>query len=197
MPLFSSHFSYLLHLFSPPHHLLSVYQVLLQPLETWSPPSTRLRLSWTGAGRRSVAGAETWPSPSSANAAAASPLTAATVGPSTASPAAATSAFCREPRASTTPRWRWPTCWPTPTTRSRLKRRTGCRRWRPRWGSTPPSPSPPTRPVRHHSRWVEGMHSDNQSHMLYRNNFQTCVIKVLAFIPNDHDTRGCHWAVQL
>lgn len=141
----------------------SVYQVLLRLLEMWSPPSTRLRLSWTGAGRRTVAAAGTSPSLSCANVAAVSPPTAAAVGRSVVSPAAATFAFCPEPRASTTPRWQWPICWPTLTTRLRSKRRTACHRWRPRWGSTPPSPSPPTKPVRRHSRC--------QANILYINDY--------------------------
>lgn len=90
--------------------LFFVYQVLLQLLEMWSLPSMRLQLSWTGAGRRTVAGVGTSPSLSSANAVVVLLLTAATVGPSIVSLAGAMFAFCQGPQASTTPQWRWLIC---------------------------------------------------------------------------------------
>lgn len=136
-------------------HFPLISQVLLQPPEMWYPPSTRLRSSWTGAGQRTAAGAVTSPSPSCASAAAAWPAPAAG-GTSAVSLAAVTCASCPGRRASRTPRWPWLTSWPTLTTLLRLKHRTECRRWLQRWGSTPPSPSPPTKLVRCHSRPLGG-----------------------------------------
>lgn len=149
-------FSFQSKLFFHPIYLMtpssSVYQDLLQLLEMWSLPSTRPRLSWTGAGQRTPAGAGTSPSLSSANAAVVRPLTAVTVATCVASHAGAMFTFCQEPQASTTPRWRWATCSLTLTTPLRSKRWMACHRWHPRWGSTPLSPSPPTKLVRCHNR---------------------------------------------
>lgn len=142
-------------------HFRLILQVLLQLPGTWYPPSTRLPLSWTGAGRRTTAGAGTSPSPSSASAAAAPPVAAAAVAAvgrtSSASHAAATCASCPGRRASRTPQWPSLTSWPTLTTLLRSRHRTECRRWLRRWGSTPPSPSPPTKLVRCHSWALVGL----------------------------------------
>lgn len=133
-------------------------QVLLQLPGTWYPPSTRLRLSWTGAGLRTTAGAGTSPSPSSASAAAVLPVVVAAVGwTSAASHAAATFVSCPGLRASRTLLWPSLTSWPTLTTLLRSKHRMECRRWLQRWGSTPPSPSPPTKLVRCHSWALVGL----------------------------------------
>lgn len=134
-------------------HLFSLStKVLLRHLEMWSPPSMRLQSSWTGVGQKTAAGAGTSPSLSCANVAVATLLMAAAVGCSVASPAVEMFAFCPEPQASTTPRWLWPICWRTLTTHLRSKRRTACHHWRPRWGSMPLSPLPPTKLVRSHIR---------------------------------------------
>lgn len=153
---FSYVFNDILLFFSPPSHLFSVYQVLLQLLEMWSLPSMRLQWSWTGAGQRTVAGAGTLPSLSFANGVVVLLLMAAVEGPSVVSLAGAMFAFCQEPRASKTPQWRWPICWPTLTTPLRLKHRMVCHHWHPRWGSMPLLPSPPTKPVRCHNRLLDG-----------------------------------------
>ena len=136
-------------------HFPLISQVLLQPLEMWYPPSTRLRSFWTGVGQRTAAGAVTSPSLLSASAAAAWPVLP--VGEtSAASLAAATCASCPGRRASRTPRWPSLTFWPTLTTPLKLKHRTEFHCWLRRWGSTLPSPSPPTKLVRCHSRPLGG-----------------------------------------
>lgn len=136
-------------------HFSLITQVLLQPPEMWYPPSTRRQLSLTGAGRRTVAGAATSPSPSFASVAAVWPALVVG-GTSAASLAAATCASCPGQRVSRTPQLPSLTSWPTLTTPSKSKHRTECRRWLRRSDSTPPSPSLPTKLVRCHSRPLGG-----------------------------------------